>query len=209
MSLTMGIFPGFALGLIGGWLGGFISPDVAMWARYIGCVVGFIGFVYGTVTYWPTERERRQQAEADRADSIIEVLTVESDQVAELFCLGSHEPCLVFDLGDNQLLYLHGQWIRWDSTYSDSASMVGDGNADYFNLLEPPDSFPADAFLVNRLPNSGHVFGIHVTGEYLEPDNPIDALTPEYDFNYSEIIPGTFDDIPVALQAEHKRRRGT
>ena len=134
-----------------------------MWARYTGWIAGLIGLIYGTVTYWPTERTRRQQAEADRADSVIEVLTVESDQVVELFCLGSHEPCLVFDLDDNRLLYLHGQWIRWHSTYSD-APIVGDGNDDYFNLLEPPDSFPADAFLVNRLRNSGHVFGIHVTG---------------------------------------------
>ncbi|MEM6691323.1 MAG: hypothetical protein AAF664_17990 [Planctomycetota bacterium] len=55
MSFITGIFPGFALGLIGGWLGGFISPNVATGAQYIGWAVGFIGFVYGTVTYWPTE----------------------------------------------------------------------------------------------------------------------------------------------------------
>ena len=204
--LGNGVFPSFALGFIGGWLCGFISPDIAMWGRYVGCIVGFIFSIYATTDLWAMQRKWRRLSDADRADSVIEVLTIETNQVVELICHGSHQPCLVFDLGDNQLLYLHGQWI-WDtSTY---APFAGDGNEDYFNLLEPPNSFPADTFLVSRLPNSGHVFGIHVTGEFLEPAPPIDALTRDLDFNHCEIIPGMFDDIPNVLQTEHKRRRGT
>ena len=164
--------------------------------------------IYATTGLWAWQREWKRLADADRADSVIEVLTVETDQVVELICHGSHQPCLVFDLGDNQLLYLHGQWI-WDTSTYSHAPFAGDGNEEYFNLLEPPDSFPADTFLVSRLPNSGHVFGINVTGEYLEPDPPIDALARDFDFNHCEIIPGMFDDIPNVLQTEHKRRRGT
>ncbi|WP_144043574.1 hypothetical protein [Rhodopirellula baltica] len=208
MALTFGIFPGFALGLVGGWLGGFVSPDAATWARYIGWLVGIIGLTYGIVWYWPNERRRRQQADADSTDTVVEELTVNSSRVIELFCLGSHEPCLVFDLGGNQLLFLHGQWIRWESTYG-APDIVDDGNDDYLNLLDPPYSFPSDSFVVTRLPNSGHVFGISVTGDYLAVDDPIDALKPEYDFNYCEIIPGTIDSIPDSLRAEHQRRRGT
>ncbi|GAB5405730.1 MAG: hypothetical protein Aurels2KO_39610 [Aureliella sp.] len=72
-----------------------------------------------------------------------------------------------------------------------------------------PYSFPADSFVVTQLPNSGHVFGIQVTGAYLKPDDPIDALKPDYNFNYCEIILGSIDDIPNSLQAEYERRRGT
>ncbi|GAB5405729.1 MAG: hypothetical protein Aurels2KO_39600 [Aureliella sp.] len=137
MAITFGIFPGFALGLIGGWLGGFVSPDAATWARYGGWLVGLAGFIYGSVWYWPHERQRRKQADADSTDTVVEELTVRSSRVAELFCLGSHEPCLVFDLGDNQLLYLHGQWIRYESTY-DAPDILDDGNDTYFNLLDAP-----------------------------------------------------------------------
>jgi hypothetical protein len=59
------------------------------------------------------------------------------------------------------------------------------------------------------LPNSGHVFRIRVTGDYLNPDDPIDALKPGFNFHYCEIIHGSIDDIPDALQAEYERRRGT
>ena len=208
IALIFGIFPGFALGFIGGWLGGFISPDVATWARYAGWLVGLVGIIYGVVWYWPHERERQKRADADAADPTVEELTIKSSRVVELFCLSSHEPCLVFDLGNNQLLYLQGQWIRWESTYN-APLIVDGGNDDYFNLLEPPYSFPSDEFMVTRLTNSGHVFGINVTGEYLKPDDPIDALQPDFDFNDCEIIPGLIDEIPESLQAEHERRRGT
>ena len=208
MAITFGIFPGFALGLIGGWIGGYVSPDVATWTRYAGWLIGLAGLIYGIVWYWPHERQRRKQAYADSTDTVVQELTVKSSCVAELFCLGSHEPCLVFDLGDDQLLYLHGQWIRYESTY-DAHSIVNDGNDTYFNLLDPPHSFPADSFVVTRLPNSGHVFRIQVTGRYLKPDDPINALKPDFNFNYCEIIPGSIDDIPDSLQAEHQRRRGT
>ena len=207
-AFALGIFPGYVLGLIGGWIGGFVSPDVATWARYAGWLVGLVGIIYGMVWYWPHERERRKQADADFTDSVVEELTVKSSRVAELFCPGSHEPCLVFDLGDNQLLYLHGQWIRCESTY-DAPSIVDDGNDTYLNLLDPPNSFPADSFVVTRLPNSGHVFRIQVIGDYLKPDEPIDALKPDFDFKYCEIIPGSIDDIPDSLQAEYEHRRGT
>ncbi|MEM7313843.1 MAG: hypothetical protein AAF497_11895, partial [Planctomycetota bacterium] len=203
----MGIFPGFAVGFIGGWLGGFLSPDVAVAARYGGLLVGLAGLVYGYITYWPYERERRKQAEADSSDAVIEELSVKTSRVAEIFCLSSHEPCLVFDLGQDRLLYLHGQWIRWDSTY-DAPSIIDDGNDEFFNLHEPPFSFPADEFVVTRLPNSGYVFGIEIKGEYLEPDDPIDALKREFNFNDCEIIPGLIDDVANSLQAEHERRRG-
>ena len=202
----MGIFPGLALSFLGGWLGGFISQFVAVRMLWLGAVVGFAISIYGTTALWTLERKRKRLADADRADSKVEILTVATDQVVELICHGDHEPCLVFNLGDNQLLYLRGQWI-WDhSTYID-APVAGGGNEEYFNLLEPPDSFPADTFLVTRLPNSGHVFSIQVTGEYLEPDRPIDALESDFCFNASEVIPGVLEDIPKALQSAHLRRR--
>lgn len=208
IAIAFGIAPAFVLGLAGGWLGSLVSPDAAIWCRYAGWIIGFLSLIYGFVWYWPKERKRKQQAKADSADVIVEELTVNSSRVVELSCPSSHEPCLVFDVGDNQLLYLHGQWLRWESTYGASL-VIDDGNDDYLNLLDPPNSFPSDSFVVTRLPNSGHVFAIKVTGDYLVADQPIDALRPEFAFNGCELISGAIDAIPSSLQAEHQRRHGT
>lgn len=208
IAIAFGIVPGFVLGLVGGWLGSLISLDAEIWCRYAGWIIGFLGLIYGFVWYWPNERKRRQQAKADYADVIVEELTVNSTRVVELVCSSSHEPCLVFDVGDNQLLYLHGQWLRWESTYG-ASQIIDDGNDNYLNLLDPPNAFPADSFIVTRLPNSGHVFAIKVTGDYLIADHPIDALKPEFAFNCSELISGTIDAISNSLQAEHQHRRGS
>jgi len=43
MALAIGIIPGYFAGLGGGWLGGFISPDVAYWARIAGWSIGGVG----------------------------------------------------------------------------------------------------------------------------------------------------------------------
>src|SRR5262245_16561249 len=65
---------------------------------------------------------------------------------------------------------------------------------------------PGTEFTLSRLPQSGEVAGIRVTGNDVVPQVAIAALQPEYDFADSELLEGSLDDIADVLAREHERR---
>jgi hypothetical protein len=130
---------------------------------------------------------------------------VSNPQVIEIGLISDNEPVLVFDIGDQKLLLLQGQWLRDEATYS-APALEGEPHEEFLNGFPEPHSFPSTEFTVARLPHSGQVLGIRVSGRYLAPEKTVGALSSEYEFGDSELLEGPIDEIDEVLAREHARR---
>lgn len=207
MTLFLGIVPMLLLGFIGGWLGGLLSDEAGRWGRWIGCGGGAVVYVMTLWTFVPYERRQRMRAAKDADKHLIEEVTVSNPQVIEIGAWGDNEPVLVFDVGDHKLLFLQGQWLRDEKTYG-APALEGDPDEEYLNGLPGPFSFPSTEFTVIRLPHSGRVLSIRVSGSYLPPTETTYSLRPEHEFGDSEWFEGRLDAIADVLAHEHERRFG-
>ena len=193
------------LGVLGGWLGGFISPEASTYGNWIGWSAAASLFVYALVTFIPYERRQRQRASQDHETQIVQDVHVTEPRVIEIGLINDNEPILAFEIGENRILYLQGQWLRDDATYG-AEPLEGDPYEEFLNGLPAPYSFPSIEFTVTRFPNSGDVVGIRVAGGYLAPEIEVEALKSEYEFGDAELLDGSIDDIAGVLAREHERR---
>ena len=199
------IVPALLLGKLGGWLGRFISPDASTYGQLLGWLLAVIIFVAVLVTFIPYERRQRQRASQDHEAQIIQDIHVTEPRIIEIGLINDNEPILAFEIGENKILYLQGQWLRDCATYG-AEPLEGDPHDEFVNGLPEPHSFPSTEFTVSRFPNTGEVVGIRVAGSYLAPATEVEALKPEYEFGDSELLDGSLDDIAGVLAREHERR---
>jgi hypothetical protein len=205
LTLFFAIAPVYPLGKLGGWLGGFISADAATYGQWLGWLVAALLFVVAIVSFLPYDRRRRQRAVQDREAQIVQDIHVVAPHVIEIGLISDNEPILAFDIGDNKILYLQGQWLRDYGTYG-TEGPEGDPHEEFVNGLPAPYSFPSSEFTISRFPNSGEVLGIRVAGHYVAPQSVVEALKPEYEFGDSELLDGSLQDIADVLAREHERR---
>jgi hypothetical protein len=206
IAILFAILPAYLLGNLGGWLGGFISPEAAKYGQWLGWALAAILFVAAIVTFIPYERRRRRRAAQDCEDQVIQDIHVVEPRVLEIGLISDNEPILAFQIADNKILFLQGQWLRDCGTYGVDAPGI-EPYEEFINGLPPPHSFPSSEFTLSRLPNSGEVLGIRVAGRYLAPGAAVEALKPEYDFADSELLDGSLDDIADVLAHEHAQRK--
>jgi hypothetical protein len=204
--LFFAIVPAYLLGKLGGWLGGFVSEDASAYGRWIGWLLAGVLFVSAIISFMPYERRRRQRASRDREEQIVQEIHVVEPRVIEIELISDNEPILAFDIGENKILFLQGQWLRDYETYGTNRP-EGDPLEEFINGLPAPYSFPSSEFTLTRLPHSGEVLGLRVAGRYVAPQAVVEALKFEYDFADSELLDGSLDDIPGVLAREHERRR--
>ena len=207
ITILFAILPAYLLGILGGWLGGFISPEAATYGQWIGWALAALVFVASIVSFIPYERRQRQRAEQDHRAQIIQDIHVVEPRVLEIALVNDNEPILAFQIGENKILYLQGQWLRDYETYGVDDS-EREPYEEFLNGLPAPHSFPSSEFTLSRLPNSGEVLGIRVAGRYLAPGAAVAALKPEYEFADSELLDGSLDDIAGVLAREYARRDG-
>lgn len=205
LVILSGIGPAFLLGKLGGWLGGHISGDASAYGQWIGWGLSAALFVSAVVSFLPYERRLRQRASRDEQERIVQEIHVAESRVIEVGLINDNEPILAFDVGDNKILYLQGQWLRDAGTYG-TVGCEGDPFAEFINGLPAPHSFPSTEFTVTRFRRSGEVLGIRVHGKYAAPQKAVEALKPEYEFGSSEMFDGSLDDIAGILAREHERR---
>ena len=134
------------------------------------------------------------------------MIQVRDPRVVEIDLINDNEPILAFDIGDNKILFLQGQWLRDPQTYG-AQSRDEDPYEEFINGLPAPFSFPNTKFSISRFPHSGDVIAIQVEGEYLQPEQAVEALLPEFEFGCSELFEGPLDRIADVLIEEHERRR--
>lgn len=205
ISIFFGIVPVYLLGKLGGWLGGFISEDASTYCQWIGWVLSTVLFVSAMVSFMPYERRVRRRATRDDQQKVVQEIHVVEPRVLEIGLINDNEPILAFDIGDNKILFLQGQWLRDFGTYGTDGPK-GDPCDEFINGLPEPNSFPTSEFTISRLPISGVVLGIRIAGKYVAPQAVVEALKPEYEFRDSELFDGSLDDMATVLAREHERR---
>lgn len=205
LVIFLGMGPAFLLGIVGGWLGGFISEDASTYGQWFGGFLSAVVFVSAAVSYMRYERRARKRAMRDDQAKLVQEILVVEPRVIEIGLINDNEPILAFDIGDNKVLFLQGQWLRDPGTYGTDGP-EGDPFDEFINGLPAPHSFPSSEFIISRFPHSGEVLGIRVAGKYAAPQAVVEALKLEYEFGDSEVFDGSLDDIAGVLAREHARR---
>jgi hypothetical protein len=166
---------GVGIGGIGHWVGAFISEEASTLGLWVGLGFGSLILACIIISYIPYERRTQKAAVKDAEEQLVQEIVVSGCRVVEIEMIGNSE-ILAFDLGENHILLLQGQWLRNPEPYGAeevAAELVDEKEElyvdEYWNALPPPYSFPSTEFTVTRLPHSGVVLGIRVTGTYVAP----------------------------------------
>jgi hypothetical protein len=183
----------------------------SFWGRVFGAAATVFGMAILAAVLMPLRRalkRRRGLGQRDAVDMQVERIEVEWPRAALLEPSDDHQdPALCLQIGDDTLLLLVGQWLR-DPAVFGAKPPREDPLEDRVNGLADPRGFPSTAFVIERLPHSGTVLRIVVTGPYLDPVRVhVDLLKPDYDFGDSALIRGTLDALGDALAAAHSRGR--
>jgi hypothetical protein len=198
------IMGGIGLGLVGGWIGGLVSPEAKTYGTIVGWSIAVAWWMWMVVAFVPFERRLRQRAKLDCDAHVVQVIQVRDPRVVEIGLINDNEPILAFDIGDNKILFLQGQWLLDPQTYG-ASSPEEDASEEFVNGLPAPHSFPSSRFSISRFPHSGDVIEIQVEGEYRRPEQVVEALQPEFEFGCSELFEGSLDQIAQLLVEEHRR----
>lgn len=208
-ALDYGCFAIFlgAIALIAGSFGTQVFANFFGTAHsyWIGGLCAVALFIRMMMMAGPTLRRHRQRALKDVQAQLIQDLHVVNPRVVELNALTDNEPILVFQIGDDSILYLQGQWLRDPATYK-APDLDNDPFEEFVNGLPEPHSFPSTEFTISRFPNCGAVTWIRVQGPYLAPESTIDADKMGLEFEESELFQGSLSDIAEILEREHQRR---
>lgn len=205
------IVPALLAGIFGALLRSIFYDDAVKMGLVGAGILALLLLTVFLFTYIPHMRRQRRITLEDNKAQIIQDIHVTEPRVIQNGLINDNEPIIAFDIGDNKVLFLQGQWLRSESTYGaeplTEEQYEDDALAEYLNGLPAPNSFPSSEFTVSRFPNSKKVTGIRVAGSYTAPEAEVEALKPEYEFGDSELLEGSLDDITNVLAREHKRRK--
>jgi hypothetical protein len=195
-----------AFGLLGHWVGSFISENVAIYAQWGGWTAGIALGIPILVAVIPYGRKQQKLAIRDHETQVVQEIHVTNPRVIEVAMVGNIVPNLAIDIGNEKILYLQGQWL-YDRGIFGAESPENDEGDEMFNGLPAPHSFPCSEFTLTRLPSTGEVLQICVVGDYLPPEAPVETLKAEHQFQPSELFSGSLDDLASIMDHEHLRRR--
>jgi len=198
----------WTFGKVGHWIGSFSSEDVATYAQWVGWIAGIALGILILVAIIPYGRKQQKLATRDHETHQVQEIHVTDPRVIEVAMVGNVGPNLAVDIGDDKILYIQGQWLYACDIYG-AASPENDEGDELFNGLPASHSFPCSEFTISRLQNTGEVLHIHVAGDYLPPEAPVEALKSEHQFQPSELFSGSVDDLASIMDHEHLRRKAS
>jgi hypothetical protein len=186
---------------------GLLNRQTASWFLLFVRMVVVLFFAALGVHYC-LGRSRRLDADAT---AMVQEIRVWNARAIELWSETDNEPILCFDIGDNRVLYLAGQWLLDASTYGEERQESKDPLVDQpltINGLMGQKAFPNTDFTVVRDVERGDVLAIRCAGEWLPQDcDRHDGMELEYEFESSELFEGRLDDISHVLATAHRKRR--
>ena len=140
---------------------------------------------------------RARDAATDLRHGYVHVVAVKSARVVEQKEFNDEGPIYFFELGDERILLLWGQWLydpyvvlNYESRIEDSESIEA----------EDEPEFPCTEFVLHRCPALGRVLRLEVGGIALRPTRELEVhATPIGEMNDCELLVGRFDELPNGI----------
>jgi hypothetical protein len=176
----------------------------------IGLAGGLLLGGLGTLVFWRAERRAARQTRVALAPAMMEDVEVQCEAATALDpVLGdADDPALCVDLGEGSLLLLRGQWLMDGAIFGPGEALaMGEEQADTFNALPEPYSFPRTEFRLTREPETGAVLAIALAGSYFEPLPARPGLRASFPLRDSDVIAGSLASLEEDL-ARHFRADG-
>ncbi|MCJ8329976.1 MAG: hypothetical protein HRT89_13445 [Lentisphaeria bacterium] len=192
------------LAKIGGAFGNGIDVRYQSTGEWIGRVFALWFLIYFSIDFYKHGKKRRKLAALDSDSMSVQEIRVKDPEVVEIKLVNANSPIVCFDIGDDTLLYLQGQWLYAPQTYGlKEHPSKGKQQDKFLNYLPEPYCFPRTEFVLVRTINTGEVLSLSLAGQYLLPEKKVDVLKPEYDFGQSRIFKGPIDELERILQDAH------
>ena len=86
--------PALLLGMLGNWLGGFISPDAAEYGQWVGWAIACTIYIQLLISFVRYERQQRQLARADKNNQLVQDIHVTNPRIVEIAMVGNTGPNL-------------------------------------------------------------------------------------------------------------------
>lgn len=192
---------GLGFGFFLGWLAARFDPEALFIGRVVGWGLGVALWVVVTWHFRAFEKVIRARFEEDVRRGEVEELTVETDEAIDLETEHSSvTPAIAIAIGEGELLLLAGPPLAEPELYGAKNEAVDDKTLEaWWNAVPPPRAFPSRTFVVTRLPTSGEILGIRVTGDYLAPARTIGVDLRMYNPLPSEIVQGVTERVAEAF----------
>jgi hypothetical protein len=137
-----------------------MTPDDIIWMLLLSFGAGFAAWLNTFVEF----RRRRRRERRDVQKRMVEVIQAEDVRLAQQEEHNDEGPLYYVGIGEGKVLFLGGQWLGDWPIYNVAPPEIEDDD----EYLGPP--FPASAFTLSRLPLSGEVLRIDITGPPLAPE---------------------------------------
>lgn len=208
LTLFCLIIPASILFYLGHILGGVISPEVAMVARWTLPALAVILYLVILRDVMKSAHKLRALIQKDLDHQEVEEIRVVS---ADVGLIGSARPhsnnALVFGLPDRRILFVKLLPSVFDPRTYGAANDAAVAKGDVLNRLAAPHAFPSTEFVLRRFPYSGTLLGIDVEGDYAPPRNLRPSLRSMQLFRPTELFTGSLDNISEVIEIEQAQRK--
>lgn len=193
-------FLGYIVGLGVEWMFSRFTLDVAPYARIglaiLGVCIGLVAVVY----LYRVLTAAANAAKSDLENECVQIIHVTDARVIQQHEYNDEGPILYFDLDDETILFVWGQWLFDPHTYGAESHTIPDDSETFLNAQDRRFAFPCTEFTIHRSPELGRVLKIETNGKPLSPIKTLDWRDiPLQNLADCEILQGSFDDLRGAM----------
>jgi hypothetical protein len=161
---------------------------------------GLLLGAYMSVAVFRILTMRARDAAADLRYGYLHVVAVKCSRVVQQKEFNDEGPIYFFDLGDERILLLWGQWLYNPHVGLNNESQIEDSDS---TEEEDEPEFPCTEFVLHRCPALGRVLRLEVGGIALRPSRELEVhSTPIADMNDCEVLVGNFEALPNGVHGK-------
>jgi hypothetical protein len=201
------LVPGPSFGILGHivglgveWLFSLFNLDVAPFA-HIGLAIPGVCFgLFASVYIFRALTSAADAAQSDLTNESVQIIHVTDSPVIQQEEHNDEGPILYFQLDNETILFLWGQWLFDPHIYGAEYHTIAHDVETFLNAQDREFAFPCTEFTIHRSPKLGRVLKIETNGKPLFPIKTLNwSDIPLQNFADCELIQGSFDDLPGAM----------
>ncbi len=193
-------FLGYIIGLGVEWFISLFNVGIAPFA-HIGLAIPGVCFgLIASVYIYRALKSVADAAQSDLKNGSVQIIHVADSPVIQQEEYNDEGPILYFQIDADTILLLWGQWLFDPHTYGAENYTIPDDVETFLNAQDRRFAFPCTEFTIHRSPELGRVLKIETNGKPLSPIKTLNWRDiPLQDFSDSEILQGSFDDLPRTM----------